>query len=296
MSTKSVMGTTATGRAYSPQCPCSATRMLCAYLDESGIHATSEATAVIAAVGAPAGWAKFDVEWQSFLQDVGINAWHHRDFSSRRKGYGSLTESQWIEAGHRLCQILIDAQFFIAGSSIGRQIYDKARAEGKWILPADPYKFCLERCLGQVTKQIYASYRDEGICIYYDAAKQHGRIARELLRWHKETFEPSYLSQHKDRRIDIEFGDGGIKSGRAVPDIIAFEACEYVRANTGIPFLGAKVIDGPTPEPRPIIVKLFESRRVPLAVTTYTDWYLDFDLAHAGDRIGEVPPRRISWD
>ncbi len=270
--------------------------MLHVYLDESGIHASSQATAVIAAVAAPAAWEKFDAEWICFLQDIGIDAWHHRDFCNRRKGYGSLTDNQWTEASDKLCQLLINTQFFIAGSAIGRQTYDKARAEGKWRLPVDPYKFCLERCLQQVTKKIYASYRDEGVRIYYDAAKQHGRIARELLRWHKETFEPSYLSQYKTRRMEIEFGDGGIQSGRSVPDIIAFEACEYLRANTGIPFLGAKLVDGPTPEPRPIIKRLFESGRVPLAVTTYTDWYLDFELTHAGDRIGEVSPRVIAWD
>jgi hypothetical protein len=35
---------------------------------------------------------------------------------------------------------------------------------------------------------------------------------------------------------------------------------------------------------------------IPLAVTTYTDWYLDFELTHAAERIGEVPPRPIAWD
>jgi hypothetical protein len=270
--------------------------MFHAYLDESGIHAGSAATAVIAVVGIPASWTKFDSEWPSFVQGVGVSVWHHRDFCNRRKGYGSLTDSQWLEARDKLCQLLIDAQFFIAGAAIGRQTYEKVRADGKWRLPDDPYKFCLERCLKQVTKKIYQSYRDDGVRIYYDAAKQHGGIARELLRWHKETFEPNYLSQYRDRMIEIEFGDGGIKSARAVPDIIAFEACEYVRADTGIPFLGAKRVDQPTPEPRPVIKKLFESQRVPLAVTTYTDWYLDFELTNDGERIGQAPPRAIAWD
>jgi hypothetical protein len=129
------------------------------------------------------------------------------------------------------------------------------------------------------------SHKDEGVRIHYDSAKQHGRIARELLRWHRETFEPNHLSQNRIRTMEIEFSDGGVPSARAVPDIIAFEACEYVRANTVIPFLGAKIKDGPTPEPRPIIKKLFDSQRVPLAVTTYTDWFLDFDLEHTADRI-----------
>jgi hypothetical protein len=214
--------------------------MFHAYLDESGIHAGSAATAVIAVVGIPASWTKFDLEWPSFVQGVGVSVWHHRDFCNRRKGYGSLTDSQWLEARDKLCQLLIDAQFFIAGAAIGRQTYERVRADGKWRLPNDPYKFCLEQCLKQVTKKIYRSNRDDGVRIYYDAAKQHGGIARELLRWHKETFEANYLSQYRDRIIEIEFGDGGIKSARAVPDIIAFEACEYVRADTGIPFLGAK--------------------------------------------------------
>ncbi len=270
--------------------------MFHAYLDELGIHTNSGATAVIAAVGMPATWERFDSEWTAFVQDVGVNAWHHRDFCNRRKGYGSLTDPQWIGVRDKLCQLLIDAQFFIAGAAIGRQTYNEARAKGKWRLPDDPYKFCLERCLQQVTKKVYQSYRDDGVRICYDAAKQHGRIARELLRWHKETFEPNYLSQYRNRTLEIEFGDGGVKSARAVPDIIAFEACEYIRADTGIPFLGAKLMDQPTPEPRPIIKSLFESQRVPLAVTTYTDWYLDFDLAHAADPIGDVPPRPIAWD
>ena len=244
----------------------------------------------------PAAWAKFDSRWTEFVQGVGVNVWHHRDFCNRRKGYGALTDSQWIEARDKLCQLLIDAQFFIAGAAIGRQTFNKARVEGKWRLPDDPYKFCLERCLQQVTKKVYQSYRDDGVRVYYDAARQHGRIARELMRWHKETFEPNHLSQYRNRTLEIEFGDGGVKSARAVPDIIAFEACEYIRADTGIPFLGAKLADRPTPEPRSIIKSLFESQRVPLAVTTYTDWYLDFDLTHADERIGDVLPRAIAWD
>jgi hypothetical protein len=115
--------------------------MLHVYLDESGIHASSQATAVIAAVAAPAAWEEFDAEWISFLQDIGINA--------SRKGYGSLTDNQWTAARDKLCQLLINTQFFIAGSAIGRQTYNKARAGGKWRLPVDPYKFCLERCLQQ---------------------------------------------------------------------------------------------------------------------------------------------------
>ncbi len=169
--------------------------MLHAYLDESGIHANSEAIAVIAAVGDPAAWIKFDTEWISFLQELGVDAWHHRDFSNRRMGYGLLTGAEWIEARDKLCQLLINAKFFIAGCAIGRRTYEKARAEGKWRLPADPYKFCLERCLQQVTKKIYESHRDGGVHNYYDAAKQRGRIARELLRWHMQTFEPNHLSQ-----------------------------------------------------------------------------------------------------
>src|SRR5215467_15094229 len=136
--------------------------MFCAYLDESGIHKNSDATAVIAAVGTPASWQKFDCEWTPFLQEVGVNSWHHRDFNSRRKSYGALTEPQWIEVRHRLCELLIEAQFFIAGASVARQTYDKARASGKWQLPADPYKFCLERCLRQVTKRIYHSQKRRG--------------------------------------------------------------------------------------------------------------------------------------
>jgi hypothetical protein len=270
--------------------------MLHAYLDESGIHANSAATAVIAAVGNPAAWEDFDAKWRQFLDELGLDTWRHRDFCNRRKGYGSLTDDRWISARDKLCQLLIDAQFFIAGTAIGRRLYEKVRATGKWRLPADPYKFCLERCLHQVTKRIYSSHEDRGIRIYYDAVKQHGPIARELLGWHRETFEPSYLSQFKIRDMQIEFDDGGVKAARAIPDIIAYEACKYICADTGIPFLGAKFTDRSTPEPRPIIKALFESHRVPLAVVTYTDWYLDLDLQHAGDSVGEVPPKAIAWD
>ena len=269
--------------------------MFHAYLDEFGIHGNSEATAVIAAVGMPAAWERFDSQWAELVRDVGVNGRHHRDSCNCRKGYGSLTDSQWIEARDKLCQLLIDAQFFIVGAAIGRHTYNRARTHGKWRLPSNPYKFCLERCLQQVTKKVYQSHRDDGMRIYYDAAKQHSRIARELTRWHKETFAPNYLSQYRNRVLEIEFSNGGIKFARAVSDVIAYEACEYMRADTGIPFLGAKLADRPTPEPRPIISKLIEER-VPLAVTTYTDWYLDFELTHAAERIGEVPPRPIAWD
>jgi hypothetical protein len=244
----------------------------------------------------PAAWEDFDATWRQFLDELNLDTWRHRDFCNRRKGYGSLTDDRWIGTRDKLCKLLIDAQFFIAGTAIGRRLYEKVRATRKWRLPADPYKFCLERCLHQVTKRIYSSHEDRGVRIFYDAPKQHGRIARELLRWHRQTFEPSYLSQFKTRDMLIEFDDGGVKGARAIPDIIAFEACEYVRADTGIPFLGAKFTDRPTPEPRPIIKALFESHRVPLAVVTYADWYLDFDLEHAGDSVGEVPPKAIAWD
>ena len=267
--------------------------MLHAYLDKSGIHSDSDATAVIAAVGTAAAWDQFAAQWSSLLTDFGIDAWHHRDFCNRRKGYGSLTEIQWLAARDKVSQLLIDAQFFIGGAAIGRDLYERARASGKWRLPSDPYQFCLERCLHQVTKQVYASYADHGIRIYYDAEKQHGPITRELLRWHQTTFQPNYLSQYKTREVQIEFEAGGLSAARAVPDIIAFEACAYIRADTGIPFLGANFTDRPTPEPRPLIKALFNSQRVPLAVTTYTDWYLDFDLSHATEQLpDEAEPLR----
>jgi hypothetical protein len=76
----------------------------------------------------PAAWKKFDSQWTAFIQEIGVNTWHHRDFCNRRRGYGALTDAQWMEAGDRLCKLLIDAQVFIAGAVIGRQTYNKAKA------------------------------------------------------------------------------------------------------------------------------------------------------------------------
>jgi hypothetical protein len=149
-------------------------------------------------------------------------------------------------------------------------------------LPNDPYEFCLERCLEQVTKRVYSAPPDNGVNIFYDNQKQFGRITGRLLRWHKKTFEPNRLSEFRQRQIDLQFIPSSRDApGFAVPDILAFECCEYLRANTGIPFLGAKLMSGPTPEPRPIVTKFFESKRPALAVVkTYTEWFLDFDLSN----------------
>jgi hypothetical protein len=258
--------------------------MLHAYLDESGIHAESKATAVVAAVGSADGWTRFDQRWSVLLSKIGIDAWHHRDFCSRRKGYGALTDGEWLEVRNEVCALLVEAGLFIGGAAIGRDVYECARNGGKWRLPANPYQFCLERCLRQMTKGVYSSYEDRGIRIYYDAAKQHGPITRELLQWHKATFKPNYLSQYKVRQIELEFDNTGPSAARAVPDIIAYEACAYIQADTGIPFLGAKLIDQSTPEPRPIIKALFDAG-VPLGVATYTDWNLDFDLRQASETL-----------
>jgi hypothetical protein len=183
---------------------------------------------VIAAIGMPATWATFNSKWPSFVRSLAIGVWHQRDICNRRKGYGSLTTTgtSFVWNDQKLAKpvtpsshwLSVDAQFFIAGAAIGRQTYETGKG-------------CLKMAIA----------RDLGTCIYYDAAKQHGRIARELLRWHKRTFEPNYLSQYRDRIIEIEFGDGGGAGGLDVPDIIAFAAC--VRADTGIPFLGANLVE-----------------------------------------------------
>ena len=45
---------------------------------------------------------------------------------------------------------------------------------------------------------------------------------------------------------------------------------------------------------RPIIKMLIEAQRVVMAVTTYTDWYLDFDLDHASVVLEDNAPAKPS--
>jgi hypothetical protein len=268
--------------------------MLHAYLDESGTHYSSDAVAVVAVVATPEAWETFTVTWTEFLAELGLQSWHHRDFDKRRNQYRVLTPKELDWARQRLCEIIGDGGFFIGGTAIARSLYKRVSAEGKWRLPRDPYNFCLERCLCQITKRIFSSRQDDGVVLLYDNRMQYGRISRDLTRWHRESFEPSYLSQYKARKISLEFLEAPPAPAQAVPDIIAFEACAYVQANTSIPFLGAKLLSGETPEPRPIIKMLTEDQRVVMAVTTYTDWYLDFDLEHASVRVEDNGPERPS--
>ena len=268
--------------------------MLHAYLDESGIHDFSEAVAVIAAVATPQIWEAFGLAWTEFLTELGLDCWHHRDFDKVRNDYRVLLPGKLAWARERMCEIISDAGPFIVGAAIGRSLYKQVRRGKKWRLPCDPYNFCLERCLNQAIKRVFSSRRDEGIILFYDNKKRYGGISQELTRWHRETFEPSYLSQFKQRAIDLQFLEAPDVPARSVSDVIAFEACAYVQANTGIPFLGAQLVSGETPEPRPIIKRLIELKRAVMAVTTYTDLHLDFDLTHAGIVIGENAPAPLA--
>jgi len=268
--------------------------MLHAYLDESGIHDSSKAVAVIAAVATPQIWQAFDSKWTSFLTELGLSRWHHRDFDKVRNDYRILSSDKLNWARERLCQIISDAAPFIVGAAIGRRLYEQVREQGKWRLPHDPYNFCLERCLNQAIKRVFSSRRDEGIVLFYDNKKRFGGISRELTRWHRDTFEASYLSEFKQRAIDLQFLEVPDVPARSVPDIIAFEACAYIEADTGIPFLGAKLVEGETPEPRPIIKRLMDLQRAILAVITYTASHLDLDLDHAGVVIRNNPPTLLA--
>lgn len=267
--------------------------MLHAYIDESGTHADSDAVAVVAALAEPAVWERFRELWRPFLHHLGLGRWHHRDFDNRRYNYGALADKEWVSARDRLCEIIIELGLFIGGAAIARSTYREVAGRGKWKLPDDPYEFCLERCFHQVINRVYSKRPDKGVDIFYDNEKQFGRIAREVVRWHKETFEPNRLSEFDQRRIELRFTATNDAPALAVPDILAFEACEYVRADTGIPFLGARLTVGETPEPRPIITKLSDAK-VPMMVVAYDELFLDLDLSQAGVSTDPVP-RGIAW-
>jgi hypothetical protein len=241
--------------------------VLHAYIDESRTHDQSAAVAVIAAIATPAAWEQFSKVWGRFLQKFNLLRWRQRDFDRRRNGYGALTVEQVGWARDRLCEILIEFGLFIAGAAIGRETYDRSLVGRRWRLPPQPYQLCSERCLEKVIKRVYSARDDEGVRMFYDNEAQYGRISRELVRSHRETFEPRYLSQLREREVELQFtAASGALRPFAVPDVIVFEACEYVKSDTGIPFLGAKLLAGDTPQPREIIKRSFESNRVVLAV------------------------------
>ena len=80
---------------------------------------------------------------------------------------------------------LTASDIFGIGYAVVVPHYREVLADGQYELPADPYEFCLDRCLSLILHRSFNLPHDEGIAIFCDQSKEQEPIGRALADWHK---------------------------------------------------------------------------------------------------------------
>lgn len=161
--------------------------MLKGYLDASGENYEEPVVVVAGFVGTANLWDEFGRQWKAMLDDFELARFHAAPFASRK----GRPFSEWCDKKHqacfeRICKIFDELKPFGVGTALSIPLFEEWRIEQHVFYPADPYFFCIDRCLFTLIHGgIVESKGDEGIEIYCDRDKGRERISLELASWHE---------------------------------------------------------------------------------------------------------------
>ena len=229
--------------------------MLKGYLDASGTAPDQRVVAVAGWAATEKEWDSWERDWLPFLDESGLKkGWHHTDFLSHRNDYRLWNDAKYLWAGGELVRIFRKLKLFGIGAALWREDYVNLWSTGKWMMPRDPYAYCLDDCLEALIHRLHEAPKDEGIAIYIDQDDpEREGLGRLMAKWHGEYLRRNLEAENSDRDVSVTYGSRRKYIPLQAADVLVNETYRYMFAQTGIPNLGAVFVGQKDEAARPFI-------------------------------------------
>lgn len=271
------------------------------YLDASGTDPRQKVVAVAGWSATETEWDSWERDWLPFIAETGLKkGWHHTDFLSRHGEYENWKDAKFLWADGELRRIFRKLKLFGVGAAVWREQYQELWRTGQWLMPRDPYAYCLDDCLEVLVHRLHEVPKDEGMAIYIDQDDPaREKLGSAMAEWHGAYLKQNAEAQNPDREVSVTYGSRRQFIPLQAADVLVNETYRYMFAETGIPNLGA-VFVGQQDKAARLLIEAIKDQCF-LVVHLYSKARLEAELEWAasgqyrpdGRYIGVPPNRRF---
>jgi Protein of unknown function (DUF3800) len=196
--------------------------MLQAYFDETGTHDQSELVAIVGLISTDEKWQAFDVEWRQLLSNVGIASFHATECNAGRGSFAGLPREIRDDLFKNLTKLVLDHVPAGVEALVLRTDWDALPGLAKHF--RDPYHFCFESCMHQVSKWSKKNANGEQVELTFANQDKYATRATEVFKGYKTN------SMWKDELGSFTFARAKDKPALQAADLIAFEFFRHISA------------------------------------------------------------------
>src|SRR5260221_10138362 len=198
--------------------------MLLAYFDDSGTHANSAVTLIAGLVASAVTWARIEGAWKQHLSVTGVSHFHAVDCENGSRKFSSVSRPLRDSLSYGLSEAICSHQraMVLLGSAVKTDDWEVAAPKEITNRFVDPYYFCFEACLQQISNWSVRHADGEIVTIVF---AQRGQYDSRLIELHELYSKSSALPNNRLGSLSFSSPKDSIPLQAA--DLIAYETYRY---------------------------------------------------------------------